>query len=69
MLASWSLPPIATYAQSGEQSVEAASPLVIIAFIALFVGLCVVYIWLTWRNEKKTRPASAQKESGKPQLR
>jgi uncharacterized membrane protein YdjX (TVP38/TMEM64 family) len=66
MLAIGSLPPIATYAQSGEQSVEAASPLVIIPFIVLFVGLCVVYIWLTWGNEKKTRPASAQNESGQP---
>jgi uncharacterized membrane protein YdjX (TVP38/TMEM64 family) len=67
ILAIASLPPIVTYAQSGEQPVETASPLVVVAFIVLFVGLCVAYVWVTWRNEKKHKAASADKESAKAQ--
>jgi len=24
--------------------------------VVLFVGLCVFYVWLTWRKEKKAKP-------------
>ena len=37
-----------------------AHPLGTLIFIALFVGFCVVFAWMVWRNKDK-------KEDGKPQ--
>lgn len=55
-------PSLAAYAQTAEQPVEMASPLAIVGFIVLFVGLCAAYVWFTWRNEKKNKqPDQAKK--------
>jgi heme/copper-type cytochrome/quinol oxidase subunit 2 len=53
-----SLSPLAAYAQAAEKPVEMASPVVVIGFIVLFVGICAAYVWFTWRNEKKNKQAS-----------
>jgi len=50
---------LAAHAQSGapEQPVETAGPMAIAAFAILFVGAIAVYVWLTWRANKKSRHA------------
>ena len=51
---------LAAHAQSGapEQPVETAGPMAIAAFAILFVGAIAVYVWLTWRANKKSRHAN-----------
>ena len=50
----------AVHAQSGapEQPVETAGPVAIVAFAVLFFGAIAVYVWLTWRANKKSRHSS-----------
>lgn len=49
---------LAAVAQSGapEQPVETAGPMAIVAFAVLFFGAIVIYVWLTWRANKKSKP-------------
>jgi len=54
--------PLSAFAQSQsapEPPVE-AHPIGTIIFVVLFVGFCVVFAWMVWRNKDK-------KEDGKPQ--
>jgi lysylphosphatidylglycerol synthetase-like protein (DUF2156 family) len=53
---------LAAHAQSGapEQPVETAGPMAIAAFAILFVGAIAVYVWLTWRANKKSRHTTGQ---------
>ena len=56
--------PLSALAQNGaptEPPIE-ANPVGTIVFVALFVGFCVVFGWMVWRNKGK-----GNKENEKPQ--
>jgi hypothetical protein len=53
-------PLVPAQAQAPEPPVE-SNPVGTIAFVVLFVGFCVVFAWMVWRNKDKDK-----KEGKKP---
>jgi heme/copper-type cytochrome/quinol oxidase subunit 2 len=47
---------------AAEEQMETVGPLGVWIFALIFLGACVWYAWLTWRNERKDRQA---KKDGK----
>jgi hypothetical protein len=45
-------PLASAHAQAAEPSLE-SHPIATIAFVLLFVGFCVVFAWMVWRNKDK----------------
>ena len=39
---------------------EAASPLAVIIFVAIFVAFCVGFMWMVYSNDKKTKRGNAE---------
>jgi len=50
------------YAQAPEPPVE-SHPIGMIVFVVLFVGFCVVFAWMVWRNRDKGKKEEKKRRS------